>query len=469
VSEPHIQNHDRTNICELGSYAPTPNRGNPVATLIQQGQVRVSDLLPIRYSRMAVSPFTFYRGAAAVMADDLGGAPNSGVMAQLCGDAHLGNFGIFATAERGTIFDVNDFDETYPGPFEWDVKRLVTSFVLATEDRPKKLRQAITQSVTDAYQRAIQTFAEMSYLDTWYYRVDAQAIAELTESGALLPGGHQTMNKGFSAAQKRTQWSAVKKLTTVVNGQREFINDPPLIMRLQLGDGVRDGIEVAFNKYKETLLNDRRQLLDRYTIVDFGHKVVGVGSVGLLAYIVLLQGRDENDLLVIQVKEAVPSVLEPWVSQSLNLSPGERVIDGQRLIQAATDAFLGWFNGAGGRSFYLRQLRDLKWSPDVSQLKDKELLGFAQICGGALARAHARSGNAVEISNFLGTGPDFDDAMNTFANEYAQQVNADYAEFLKAIDNKQISTDVPEDLAFNIDVDNDGAFILSTSNSAESS
>lgn len=454
-----------TGLTELGSYTPAFDRADPVATLVQQGNVRVPDLLPIRYSRMAVSPFTFYRGAAAVMANDLGAAPTSGIMAQLCGDAHLGNFGIFATAERGTIFDVNDFDETNPGPFEWDVKRLATSFVLATEDRPKKLRQSITQSVTASYRDAMAAFAGMSFLDTWYFKVDAPTIAALSESGVISSGGHQAMDKGFNSAQKRTQWSAIKKLTTVVDGKRQFIDSPPLVMRLDLGPGVREEIEKSFDRYKETLLSDRRLLLNRYKIVDFGHKVVGVGSVGLLAYIVLLQGRDEDDLLVIQVKEAVPSVLEPWVTESLSDTPGERVINGQRLIQAASDAFLGWLDGAGGRSFYLRQLRDLKWSPDISQLKDKGVLGYAQICGGALARAHARSGNAQEIFEYLGTGDDFDSAMNTFALEYSQQVHADYAEFLQAIRANEITTTIPDELSLTIDMDKDKAFIL-TKNTA---
>lgn len=420
------------------TISPTPQRPDPVATITAQAADRVSALIPIRYSRMAESAFAFYRGGAAVMAADLGPRSHSGLTVQLCGDAHLGNFGIFATSDRGTIFDVNDFDETFPGPFEWDVQRMVTSFAIAAANRPKKHRDRITLAAAAAYRLSLQAFAEISYLDTWYFRVDAHTLRELHSQGALSKSGLNQMNLGFTSARKRDQWSAIRKLTEVVNGKRQFINKPPLVARLGVDDASRERLHAAFASYKASLPEDRRLLVDRYRIVDFGHKVVGVGSVGLLAYIVLLQGRDTDDLLVLQIKQAVASVLEPWVDPlvAVNDAPashGKRVVVGQRLTQAASDAFLGWIEGGGGKCFYVRQLRDMKWSPDVSNFSTKDFISYAHICGGALARAHARSGDAAAISEFMGSGSDFDDLMLTFAHRYRKQVNADFAQFTSAI------------------------------------
>ncbi len=448
-------------LAQIGSYIPAPDRPDSLATLIAQGEHRVPTLLPIRYSRMSKSAFAFYRGSAAVMANDLGPRPRSGLQVQLCGDAHLGNFGIFATADRRTIFDVNDFDETFPGPFEWDVQRMVTSFAIAAANRPEEYQEAIILAGAEAYRLAMAVFASATFVDTWYFRVDARSLEQITKSGALSESSMAKMTKGFSTAEKRDQWSAIKKLTIEVNGQRQFVNKPPLVVRLSLGAGVMEAINLAFDRYKETLLCDRRILLDRYRIVDVGHKVVGVGSIGLLAYIVLLQGRDANDLLVLQVKQAIESVLEPWVPDSNSESHSKRVTDGQRNIQAATDAFLGWFDGDGGKSYYVRQLRDKKWSPDVDSFSDKDLEGYAHICGGALARAHARSGNAEEISAFIGEDNSFDLAMLDFAVGYAQQANADYSEFLQAISTGKISVSEPDSIFSEISLRNDGAFNLS--------
>ena len=450
-----------TNVTELGAYLCAPDRPDPIATLLAQGESRVPALLPIRYSRMSASAFAFYRGSAAVMANDLGPRPRSGLQVQLCGDAHLGNFGIFATADRATIFDVNDFDETFPGPFEWDVQRMVTSFAIAAANRPEKYQEAITLVGAEAYRVAMAAFASATFVDTWYFRVDASSLEELTKSGGLPESSLAEMNKGFSAAEKRDQWSAIRKLTVEVNGQRQFVNKPPLVVRLSLAAGVMEAVNRAFDRYKETLLSDRQILLDRYRIVDFGHKVVGVGSIGLLAYIVLLQGRDANDLLVLQVKQAIESVLEPWMPDESSKSHGKRVTDGQRNIQAATDAFLGWFDGDGGKSYYVRQLRDKKWSPDVDLFKDKDLLAYAQICGGALARAHARSGNAEAISAFMGEGNEFDLAMCDFSVGYARQSNADYSQFLEAISAGKILVSEPDSISPEISLRNDGAFNLS--------
>ena len=448
------------NLATFGPFIPSPDRLDSIATIIAQGEQRVPALLPIRYSRMSQSAFAFYRGSAALMANDLGPRPHSGLIVQLCGDAHLGNFGIFATADRRTIFDVNDFDETFPGPFEWDVQRMVASFAIAAANRSEECREAVIRAGAEAYRTAMGTFATSTFVDTWYYRVDAKSLKAVTKSGALSESGMAKMNKGFNAAEKRDQWSAITKLTVEVDGQRQFVNDPPLVVRLSLAEGVKEVINTAFERYKDTLLCDRRILLDRYHIVDFGHKVVGVGSIGLLAYIVLLQGRDANDLLVLQVKQAVESVLEPWVPTSTSTSHSKRVTDGQRNIQAATDAFLGWVDGEGGKSYYVRQLRDKKWSPDVDSFSDEDLFAYAQICGGALARAHARSGNAAEIATLIGTDTSFDEAMRNFAVSYTQQSKADYSAFLHAIQVGSISINNPDSVFSELSLRQDGTFNL---------
>lgn len=454
------QSQRMNNLAVFGPFLPSPDRPDPIATIIAQGEKRVPALLPIRYSRMSQSAFAFYRGSAALMANDLGPKPNSGLTVQLCGDAHLGNFGIFATADRRTIFDVNDFDETFPGPFEWDVQRMVTSFAIAAANRSDECRKAVIRAGAESYRTGIASFATSTFVDTWYFRVDEKSLKAVAKSGALSESGMAKMNKGFNAAEKRDQWSAIRKLTIEVNGQRQFVDKPPLVVRLSLAEGVKEAIGTAFERYKETLLCDRRILLDRYHIVDFGHKVVGVGSIGLLAYIVLLQGRDANDLLVLQVKQAVESVLEPWVPNATSTSHSKRVTDGQRNIQAATDAFLGWVDGEGGKSYYIRQLRDKKWSPDVDSFSDEDLQAYAQICGGALARAHARSGNAEAISSFLGTDDSFDAAMHDFAVSYAQQSKADYNAFLEAIAAGSISINNPDSIFSELSLRQDGTFNL---------
>ena len=448
------------NVASLGTYIPSLDRLDPITTIMAQGEQRVPALLPIRYSRMSQSAFAFYRGSAALMANDLGPRPNSGLQVQLCGDAHLGNFGIFATADRRTIFDVNDFDETFPGPFEWDVQRMVTSFAIAAANRSEQCQEDVIRAGAESYRLSMASFATLTFVDTWYFRVDAQSLKAVTKSGVLSESGMAKMNKGFNAAEKRDQWSAITKLTVEVNGQRQFVNKPPLVVRLSLAEGVMETINNLFERYKETLLCDRRILLDRYHIVDFGHKVVGVGSIGLLAYIVLLQGRDANDLLVLQVKQAIESVLEPWVPNSISESHSKRVTDGQRNIQAATDAFLGWVDGDGGKSYYVRQLRDKKWSPDVDSFSDEDLMAYAQICGGALARAHARSGDAQAISSFIGADSSFDIAMRNFALSYMRQSGADYTAFREAIADGSLSVDYLDSVFSEISLQSEGGLTL---------
>ena len=393
---------------------------------------------------MATSAFAFYRGAALLMASDLASAPRSGLQVQLCGDAHLSNFGLFAAPDRSVVFDVNDFDETHPGPFEWDVKRLATSFVLAARDNglAKKAGHAAAAAAAASYRAAMVSFAEKGELEIWYDRIDVSAIVAAIRE---LPGrkgkrGTKQQAKGEAAVQGaaakarlRDAWSAIEKITEVVDGRRRFRDQPPLLTRLDRNADTTALMNTLFREYRATLQDDRQELLKRYEIVDIGHKVVGVGSVGLLAFVLLLRGRDENDLMVLQAKQAQASVLEAFTHTSAYSKHGHRVVTGQRLMQAASDSFLGWIDGPGGRSFYLRQLRDMKWSPDPASLTDERLQAYAQLCGHTLARAHARSGDAIAISTYLGTGKSFDKAIKAFADAYADQSEKDFAAFTGAI------------------------------------
>jgi uncharacterized protein (DUF2252 family) len=393
---------------------------------------------------MATSAFAFYRGAALLMASDLAGMARSGLQVQLCGDAHLSNFGLFAAPDRSVIFDVNDFDETNPGPFEWDVKRLATSFVLAARDNKlaKKAGSAAAEAVSASYRAAMAGFADKSELEIWYDRIDVSrliaAVRELPRGkgkrGAKQKAKQEAIIEGAAAkARLRDAWSAIEKITEVADGRRRFRDQPPLLVRLDLSADTAAVVHTLFREYRATLQDDRQELLKRYEIVDVGHKVVGVGSVGLLAFVLLLRGRDERDLMVLQVKQAQASVLEAFTHKSAYTKHGHRVVTGQRLMQAASDSFLGWIDGPGGRSFYVRQLRDMKWSPDPASLTEERLARYAELCGHTLARAHARSGDAIAISAYLGTGKSFDKAINAFAQSYADQSDKDFAEFTRAI------------------------------------
>ena len=417
----------------LGVYSPSAQRPNPVETLAAQEVERIADLLPLRHQRMSADPFAFLRGAAAVMANDLGSMPNTGLTVQLCGDAHLSNLGLFAGPDRRIIFDLNDFDETNPGPFEWDVMRLATSFQVAalTAGHPKKFAATLPGLVAAAYRQAMITFAGMNDLDLWYYRIDATLLEQWAqESGSKV--GQRVVRKTTEAATANDRWSAVAKLTEVVDGHRRFKDQPPLLVSLDADDAAQANIARMFELYQSGLLIDRAHLLSRYHWVDAGHKVVGVGSVGLLAFVLLLQGRDENDLLVLQIKQAVTSVLEPYTSSSAYSTHGERVVAGQRIIQAATDAFLGFTEGPD-RSYYVRQLRDMKWSPDPLSLDQPAYEKYAGLCGTALARAHARSGDSVAIAAYVGSSDSFDNAIQQFASDYTQQTLADFATYTQAI------------------------------------
>ena len=396
------QRHERGRIARRavprGSHAawkPAPDRPDPVDLLEAQAGDQIPGLMPIRYSRMMASPFAFLRGSAVIMASDLAGTPKSGIQAQLCGDAHLLNFGAYASPERALLFDLNDFDETLPGPWEWDIKRLAASFVVAGRDNgfdPAQCREAAQASVA-SYRQRMAEFSEMGELEAWYSRVGEEEVLGLLSDAKSRKKTTKKLSKNLQKARGRDSLHALSKLTRVVDGRRRIIDDPPLLVRVAEGEEIRGQINAILESYKRTLQEDRRHLLDRFHFVDAARKVVGVGSVGTRAFVVLLEGRDENDPLFLQVKEAGASVLEAHVASKSYEHHGHRVVAGQRLMQAASDIFLGWFRGTEGRDFYWRQLKDMKGSAKVETMSPDELVLYARLCGWALARAHARSGD----------------------------------------------------------------------------
>ena len=420
-----------------GDWAPPAGRRDPIELLEEQAASRVPELVPIRYGRMLVSPFTFFRGAAYPMAADLAGAPRSGLEAQLCGDAHLSNFGAFAAPDRRLVFSINDFDETLPGPFEWDVKRLAASFAVAGRDRgfDAKRRQSINRAVPRSYREAMRCFAAMSNLELWYSRIDVDEIAELA---AQLGTRRQRsrFERNVAKARSKDSLKAFAKLTEIVDGEPRIASDPPLIVRIEdvmSGAGEADLEEFVrgvIRAYRRTLSTDRRRLLERFRYAHAAHKVVGVGSVGTRAWILLMLGRDETDPLFLQLKEAQPSALERFLGKSAFAMHGQRVVEGQRLMQAASDIMLGWIRVAGSdgvsRDFYVRQLWDAKGSALVETMNPRAMTVYAEFCGRALAKAHARSGDAIAIASYLGAGDSFDRALASFAEAYADQNERDY-------------------------------------------
>jgi uncharacterized protein (DUF2252 family) len=415
-------------------WAPALDRPDPVDLLETQARDRIPELVPIRYSRMMASPFTFLRGSAIIMAQDLASTPKSGIQAQLCGDAHLSNFGAYASPERALLFDLNDFDETLPGPWEWDVKRLAASFVVAGRANgfdAADCRGAAQASVA-SYRQRMAEFSQMGELEVWYSRIGEEDIRALV-SQAKTKNTAKRLSKNVRKARGRDSLHALSKLTTVVDGRRKIIDDPPLLVRIPEGDEVRAQIYAILESYKRTLQEDRRHLLERYRFVDAARKVVGVGSVGVRAFVVLLEGRDENDPLFLQVKEAGASVLERYLKSNTYEHHGHRVVAGQRLMQAASDIFLGWFRGTEGRDFYWRQLKDMKGSADLESMSPDELVIYAGVCGWALARAHARSGDRVQVAAYLGKSERFDVAIADFAKEYADQAERDHAALCAAV------------------------------------
>jgi uncharacterized protein (DUF2252 family) len=420
-----------------GEWEPAADRADPVELLEAQAASRVPELVPIRYGRMLVSPFTFYRGAAYPMAADLAGAPRTGLDVQLCGDAHLSNFGAFAAPDRRLMFSINDFDETLPGPFEWDVKRLVASFAVAGRDRgfDAKERRSINRAATRSYRQAIRELAASPTMGVWYSRMD---VDEITALASRQVSGKQRKRLGHNVAKARSKDSlkAFAKLTEIVDGEPRIVSDPPLIVPIdELASGVdqtaiEEFVRGVIRSYRRTLAPDRRSLLERFRYVHAARKVVGVGSVGTRAWIVLMLGRDSNDPLFLQLKEAEASVLEPFLGKSAFAKHGQRVVEGQRLTQAASDIMLGWIRLSGldgvSRDFYMRQLWDGKGSAEVETMNPAAMTLYARLCGHALARAHARSGDAIAIGSYLGAGDSFDRAMGSFAEAYANQNERDY-------------------------------------------
>jgi uncharacterized protein (DUF2252 family) len=436
-------------------WAPAGDRPDPVALLQEQDATREPDLVPVRHGRMLVSPFTFYRGAAKIMAADLDGTPTAGLNVQLCGDAHLSNFGVFASPERRLLFDLNDFDETLPGPFEYDVKRMAASFTIAARNNglAKADTKAATLASVAAYREAMASFAQMGTLGIWYAHLAEDELMQGVRSAAAEASKTKKERKAAKRAEKtaektrqkahtRDSLQALSKLAERVDGQYRIVSQPPIVVPMRdlhttyglSPDQVEQGLREQFRAYRATLRDDQRQLLERFRFVDLARKVVGVGSVGTRAFIVLLQGRDQGDPLFLQVKEATRSVLEDHLPKSRYRQHGERVVQGQRMMQAASDIFLGWTKGLDvTRHFYWRQLRDMKGSAEVEAMTPLGLGFYAGVCGWTLARAHARSGDPVAIAEYLGDSDQFDRSITDFAKRYADQNERDYQAFAEAI------------------------------------
>ncbi len=432
------------------AWQPPASRADPVALLEAQGESRLPELLAIRYGRMARSPLSFLRGSAAIMAGDLAHTPTSGLRAQLCGDAHLSNFGGFASPDREIVFDLNDFDETLPGPFEWDLKRLAASLHVAGLQRgfAEADRRAAVLRAADVYVRSMRSFAREGNLEVWYARLPARQILRMAREEGISSKRRRAIERNIAKARGKESRRAAGRLTERVDGHLRFVSDPPLIVPIEelLDDAGRAQLEATLSgllsAYRESLPHDRRRLFDGYRHLSIARKVVGVGSVGTRAWIVLFAGNEDSDPLVLQCKEAQESVLEPYAGASAYANHGQRVVEGQRLMQAASDIFLGWMPAIGldgsPRDFYLRQLWDGKLSPDIDSMTPQLLRGYAQLCGWTLARAHARSGDRVAISSYLGRSATFAEAIVDFAASYAEQNARDYAALLHAISSGRI-------------------------------
>jgi uncharacterized protein (DUF2252 family) len=432
-------------------WAAAGGRADPVHVLEEQAKTRVPELVPIRYGRMLVSAFAFYRGAASIMASDLADTPRSGIDVQLCGDAHLENFGIFAAPDRRLVFDVNDFDETLPGPWEWDVKRLAASFSVAGRERgfDEAERRAIVITAVGEYRESMRRLAGMGNLDVWYQRLDVSSLADQWQ-GEATKKEWKRFQRDLAKARTKDSMRAFSKLAHEVDGELRIISDPPLIIPVDevFGDQVdqaEDRLREVLDTYRGTLPDARRHLFDQYRYLDMARKVVGVGSVGTRAYIVLLVGRDRRDPLFLQAKEAEASVLEPFIAPSEYDEPGQRVVEGQRLMQAASDLFLGWLTAVGPdgerRHFYVRQLWDQKGSAPVDVMGTRQMTAYAQTCGSTLARAHARSGDRIAIAAYLGGGDTFDHALADFAEAYADQNERDYQALKAAVDEGRVAAE----------------------------
>jgi uncharacterized protein (DUF2252 family) len=433
-----------------GLFEPLSSRADPVELLERQARTRVPELVPIRYGRMLVSPFAFYRGAAMIMAHDLAATPRSGLVVQCCGDAHLSNFGVFASPERALVFDVNDFDETLPGPWEWDVKRLAVSMLIAARDngfRAKEQDRVVLDTV-GRYRTAMAQFAGMKQLEVWYARLDVESA--LQEYGSQFkPKAVKRTEKTLAKARTKDSMTAFSKLCQVVDGKVQIVDESPLIVPIaQLAQGreldeLVESLHQLLRDYRATLEFDRRVLLEAFELTDLARKVVGVGSVGTRAYIALMLGRDGQDPLFLQMKEAEASVLEEFLGPSQFSNHGERVVVGQRLMQAASDIFLGWLHVKSGldgkpRDFYVRQLKDWKGSAEIEQMVPEGMATYGKLCGWTLARAHARSGDRIAIAAYLGNGDSFDRAIVEFSKAYADQNELDYQALTEAVNSGKI-------------------------------
>ncbi len=434
-------------------FEPSSDRVDPVTLLERQAETRIPELVPIRYGRMLVSPFTFYRGAAMIMAQDLGPTPRSGLNVQCCGDAHLSNFGVFASPERRLVFDVNDFDETLPGPWEWDVKRLAVSMLIAARDNGYRTKdeERIALATVARYRSAMAEFAEMKNLDVWYSRLEIESVLQPLAAQFKKKMVKRT-KKALAKARTKDSMTAFSKLTQSVNGEVRIIDQSPLIVPMEKfasgheRDELFEVLHQLLRRYRDTLGFERRALLEQFRLTDFALKVVGVGSVGTRAWIALLIGRDGQDPLFLQMKEAEASVLEETLGPSEFSNHGERVVTGQRQMQATSDIFLGWLHVDSGldekpRDFYGRQLKDWKGSAEIEQMVPEAMTTYGTLCGWTLARAHARSGDRIAIAAYLGNGDSFDRAILEFSKAYAEQNERDYQQLAAAIKSGRITAE----------------------------
>ena len=415
-------------------WSPPADRPDPLDLLREQDKTREQDLVPIRYGRMLVSPFAFYRGSAVVMARDLAATANSGLNVQACGDAHLSNFGTFATPERNQVFDINDFDETLPAPWEWDVKRLAASVIVAGRANGHKAADSAeaAAAAVRSYRQRMAEFASMGHLAVWYNRISGMDIAAVVP-----PKVSRNVQRGLLNATHRDHLQVFQKMVSAEGGHLRMVDDPPLVVHIDDAE-LEERLRTVARTYRSSIRDDLRALLGRYTFADTARKVVGVGSVGTRCYIVLMQGNHDEDPLFLQIKEANASVLEPYAGKSTYANHGQRVVRGQQYVQAASDIFLGWGRGLYGIDFYVRQLRDMKASVDVALLAPDRMVMYAGLCGWALARAHARSSDAARISGYLGNGSAFDEAIVNFAIAYADQTERDHAALVAAVKSGRI-------------------------------
>lgn len=423
------------------SWTPPPNRRDPIAILEESNQDRLPELVPIRYGRMLPSPFTFLRGSAALMAYDLATTPTTGLRVQACGDCHLLNFGLFATPERNLVFDLNDFDETLPAPWEWDLKRLAVSFVIAGRDSQLSDQDAQEAAVecVRAYREHLREYSRMSPLEVWYTRLDMATLIELAPDAKA----KKVREKLAEKARQRVVEHLFPKIDGEVAGRRRLVDQPPILYHVAEA-GFEEAVQEALADYRQSLPDERRVLLDRYRLEDFALKVVGIGSVGTRCFIGLLFS-EENHPLLLQFKEARHSVFEPYAGKSHYDHQGQRVVMGQRLMQSSSDIFLGWTRGRRGNDFYVRQLRDMKMSIPIEAVTAAQLRRYAEICGWTLARAHAKSGDAATISGYLGKSDTFDQALGAFALAYADQTEQDHAALVEAVHSGRLEALVVEE------------------------